>query len=50
MNYCYFDFDGGSEWDKKYILCMYQVKSYGFDYMSEEYDEFKDFEFCIPCD
>jgi hypothetical protein len=42
----YFNDDGGTEWDKNYILCMLQVKSYGY----EEYEEYKDFPFCIPCD
>jgi hypothetical protein len=50
LEHCYFDYDGGYEWVDNYILCMLQVKSYGYEYMSEEHDEFKDFVFCIPCD
>ena len=47
MGYPYFDFNDGGDWDKKYILCMLQVKSYGYEYMDEEYHDFK---FCIPCE
>jgi hypothetical protein len=50
MKYSYFDYNGEEDWDNKYILCMLQVKSYGYEYMSEEHDEYKDFQFCIPCD